>query len=144
VGHRFLQSSATSISTNFPRDIIILNESAGKNCGMSLIYTHWKTVVTVHMSISKMHEFSHFELKRLTKKSKRGKKTLVTYSGGKTTDKLLQMGKIRCALPRTLVSFDQLYRLQVSTTVPCTAGSHPEEPLCLLPFASLACGFPSS
>lgn len=48
---------------------------------MSLIYEHWKTVVTVRVSASKMHEFSHFGIKRLAKRSEpggRGELYLVT------------------------------------------------------------------
>lgn len=112
---------------------------------MSSIYKHWKTVVTAHVSTSKMHEFSHFGLKRLAKKSQRRKKPPVfTYYWGKAINKLSKTGKIRRALHRMLVSYDQVYNLQANIAVLCTACSQPEEPLHLLPFPSLACGFPSS
>lgn len=64
---------------------------------MSLIHKHWKTVITVKVRTSKIHEFSHSGLKRLAKKSERGKKALFAYSGGKTINKSPQMGKLRHA-----------------------------------------------
>lgn len=110
---------------------------------MPLIYKHWKTVVTRHVSTSKMHEFSHFGLKRLAKKSGGGE-SYIYLLWGETMNKLSQMGEIRRALPRMLASYDQVYNLQASTVVLCTAGAHPEDPLPLLPFPSLTCGFPLS
>lgn len=58
---------------------------------MSLIYKHWKIVVTEHISTPKLHEFSHFGFKRLIKKLQRKKKLYLLLWKKKAISKLLQL-----------------------------------------------------
>lgn len=88
-GHCFLQSSATSISTTFPGDGMLLNESAGKNCGMSLIYKHWKAVVTVHVSTSKMHDFHILDSRAGQEVGERKKKSCISLLWGENHQQII-------------------------------------------------------
>lgn len=104
---------------------------------MSLIYKHWKTVITVHVRTSKIYELSHSGLKRLAKKSeKKKKKSCICLLWRKNHQQIMTDGQTQTCIAQDTDFLWPRVQPQGRTAVLCTPGSHPEEPLPLLPFPS--------
>lgn len=104
---------------------------------MSLIYEHWKTVMTVHVRASKIPEFSHSGLRRLAKESERGKKnSCICLLWGENHQELITDGQTQTCTASVADFLWPRVQAQGRTAVLCTAGSHPIETLLLPLFPS--------